>query len=71
MEVKEQIGRWRLILGQESDKRLSGMSDLTLTQEQDLMDQALASIYNRTELGGFGGQQGAGRDRQTRRLAAG
>ena len=61
MEVKEQIGRWRLILGQESDKRLSGMTDLTLTQEQDLMDQALASIYNRTELGGFGGQQGAGR----------
>ncbi|MDE6909205.1 MAG: VWA domain-containing protein, partial [Lachnospiraceae bacterium] len=58
MEVKEQISRWRLILGQESDKRLSGMTDLTLTQEQDLMDQALASIYNRTELGGFGGQQG-------------
>ena len=59
MEVKEQISRWRLILGQESDKRLSGMTDLTLTQEQDLMDQALASIYNRTENGGFG-SQGAG-----------
>ena len=52
MEVKEQISRWRLILGQESDKRLSTMTDLTLTQEQDLMDQALASIYNRAELGG-------------------
>ena len=58
MEVKEQISRWRLILGQESDKRLSTMTDLTLTQEQDLMDQALASIYNRTELGGFGGTGG-------------
>ena len=33
---------------------------MSLTQEQDLMDQALASIYNRTELGGFGnGKQGA------------
>ena len=59
MEVKEQISRWRLILGQESDRRLSGMTDLALTQEQDLMDQALASIYNRTEGGGFG-SQGAG-----------
>ena len=60
MDVKEQISRWRLILGQESDNRFSGMTDLSLTQEQDLMDQALASIYNRTELGGFGnGNQGA------------
>ena len=33
MEVKEQISRWRLILGQESDKRLSTMTDLTLTQK--------------------------------------
>ncbi|MDE7415431.1 MAG: hypothetical protein K2N44_03810, partial [Lachnospiraceae bacterium] len=60
MEIKEQIGRWRLILGQESEKRLSGMTDLTLSQEQDLMDQALASIYNRSELGGFGSQGGGG-----------
>lgn len=60
MEIKEQISRWRLILGQESENRFSGMTDLSLTQEQDLMDQALASIYNRTELGGFGnGKQAA------------
>ena len=60
MDIKEQISRWRLILGQESENRFSGMTDLSLTQEQDLMDQALASIYNRTELGGFGnGTQGA------------
>ncbi len=70
MEVKEQISRWRLILGQESDRRLSGMTDLALTQEQDLMDQALASIYNRTESGGFGGQV-VGRGRPIRRSAAG
>lgn len=25
MEAKEQLTRWRLILGQESEKRLSGM----------------------------------------------
>ena len=60
MDIKEQISRWRLILGQESENRFSGMTALSLTQEQDLMDQALASIYNRTELGGFGnGKQGA------------
>ena len=60
MDIKEQISRWRLILGQESENRFSGMTALSLTQEQDLMDQALASIYNRTELGGFGnGNQGA------------
>ena len=61
MEAKEQLTRWRLILGQESEKRLSGMGGGGLSQEQDLMDQALASIYNRTELGGFGGQNNAGR----------
>ncbi len=63
MEAKEQITRWRLILGQESDKRLSGMGDgdMSLSHEQDLMDQALASIYNRTEFGGFGGQNNPGR----------
>ena len=65
MDIKEQISRWRLILGQESENRFSGMTDLSLTQEQDLMDQALASIYNRTEFGGFGngkqGAQGAGK----------
>ena len=60
MDIKEQISRWRLILGQESENRFSGMADLSLTKEQDLMDQALASIYNRTEFGGFGnGKQGA------------
>ncbi|MBO5030611.1 MAG: VWA domain-containing protein [Lachnospiraceae bacterium] len=60
MEIEEQIRRWRLILGKESEKRFSDMTNYSLTQEQDLMDQALASIYNRTELGGFG-SQGAGR----------
>lgn len=63
MEAEEQIRRWRLILGQESEKRFSDMADAPLSQEQDLMDQALASIYNRTELGGFGNSGGAGAGR--------
>lgn len=58
MEAEEQIRRWRLILGQDSEKRFSGMGNTALSQEQMLMDEALAAIYNRTEQGGFG--EGAG-----------
>lgn len=62
MDEKTRIQRWRLILGQESQERFAGMGGQTLTKEQDLMDQALAAIYNRTEAGGFGnvGGRGAG-----------
>lgn len=52
--TQDQIGRWRLILGQETQQRFTGMGGGELTGEQDLMDQALAAIYNRTESGGFG-----------------
>lgn len=60
MEKEQQIQRWRLILGQESQERLQkiGGENSLLTEELDLMDQALAAIYNRAEKGGFG--QGAG-----------
>ena len=55
MNTDEHIRKWRLILGQESQERFGQMSDEAgLSQEQDLMDQALAAIYNRTESGGFG-----------------
>ena len=61
MEKEEQIRRWRLILGQESDKRFSDMGGGGLNAEQDLMDQALAAIDNHTDAGGFGGSgRGAG-----------
>lgn len=60
MEEQEKMSRWRLILGQESEKRLSGMGARTLSSEQSLMDQALAAIYNNTENGGFG-SGGAGK----------
>ena len=40
-------------MGSESQNRFGQMGDTGLTQEQDLMDRALAAIYNRTESGGF------------------
>lgn len=58
MDKEKQIQRWRLILGQESGQRFEGMGGPALSGEMDLMDQALAAIYNRTENGGF--LQGAG-----------
>ncbi len=65
MEHEEQMKRWRLILGEDSEERFSGMnggSPVSLTEEQALMDSALAAIYNRAEQGGCGpGGQGAGR----------
>lgn len=67
MEHTQELQRWRLILGQDSDKRLSGMNMPALTEEQDLMDKALAAIYNKSDQGGFGsgnsgnGGTGAGR----------
>lgn len=58
MEAEGKIRRWRLILGQDSQNRFGQMGNAPLTKEQDLMDQALAAIYNRTESGGFGVQGG-------------
>lgn len=60
MEINEQIRRWRLVLGQESEKRFSGMADAPLSPEQDLMDQALAAIYNYTHTWQDGSGKGAG-----------
>ncbi|MCM1046727.1 MAG: VWA domain-containing protein [Candidatus Gastranaerophilales bacterium] len=54
MNQEEHIKRWRLILGQESQNRFEKMGDTALSPEQDLMDQALAAIYNNTKSGGFG-----------------
>ncbi len=46
MTLEEQMTRWRLILGSETEKSFSQMHDgLSLSPEQMLMDQALASIY--------------------------
>lgn len=65
-DLTEQMQRWRLILGQESQKRFGDMGSGGLAGDMDLMDQALAAIYNNTENGGFGrpgdgsGQSGRG-----------
>lgn len=62
MDETTHIQRWRLILGQESGSRFGQMGDVGLSEQQDLMDQALAAIYNRQESGGFGaGGRGAGK----------
>lgn len=61
MDENTRIQRWRLILGQDSSSRFEQMGDAGLSGELDLMDQALAAIYNRQESGGFGrGGRGAG-----------
>lgn len=61
MDEKKHIQRWRLILGSESQERFEQMGGGGLSQEQDLMDQALAAIYNRRENGGFGNSGGGTR----------
>lgn len=53
--------RWRLILGKDSQDRFGKMGGMSLDGEMDLMDQALAAIYNPAGSGGFGNQaSGAG-----------
>ena len=61
MELEDRIKRWRLILGEESEAGFSAMGDTSLNVEQDLMDQALAAIYDNTSSGGGFGPRGAGK----------
>lgn len=63
MDDKAHIQRWRLILGSESQDRFEQMGGEPLSQEMDLMDQALAAIYNRREAGGFGSGSNSGGSR--------
>ncbi len=63
MDEIERMKRWRLILGAESNERFTSMnknSGFALSEEQVLMDQALAAIYSHSESGGFGTGRGAG-----------
>ncbi|MBD5161407.1 MAG: VWA domain-containing protein [Oscillibacter sp.] len=43
--MTEQMARWRLILGAETQESFAGMGGGTLSQEELLMDSALAAIY--------------------------
>ncbi len=60
MDKTVQMQRWRLILGQESKNRFEKMDMPALSEEQLLMDSALASIYNKSGEGGFGANGGKG-----------
>lgn len=71
MNETERMKRWRLILGEESNSRftsMNGAAGLALSEEQALMDQALAAIYNRSEAGGFG-SGGAGKGPSNPRIS--
>jgi hypothetical protein len=66
MTDKEQIKRWRLILGENGTQDLQSGADggFSLTTEEIIMDQALAAIYDKTTLDQApltGGASGAGR----------
>jgi hypothetical protein len=61
----ERMKRWRLVLGPDARDGLARMAggDLALSRDEQLMDEALAAIYDGT--GGFatkGGPRGAGRE---------
>jgi len=61
MDDKERVKRWRLILGNDSSQqfeKMEGMEGFHLSEEQMLMDQALAAIYNNSSGGSFGGGGG-------------
>lgn len=58
MENEKRLARWRLILGAESEERFSRLGAGGLSEEEALMDQALAAIYNENGEGSF--RKGAG-----------
>ena len=44
-QIQQKLVRWRLILGQDTQKQFSDMNEFTLSEQQFIMDEALASIY--------------------------
>jgi hypothetical protein len=66
----EQLRRWRLILGKDSQESLSGYCDggMELSSDQTLMDEALAAIYDETDDQGSG-RRSAGLGGSSPRLA--
>lgn len=57
-EQQTKIARWRLLLGSESEDKFSSMGAQPLSQEQFMLDQALASVYGTTEES-FSGSNGS------------
>ena len=61
MEIKEQMKRWRLILGEESQvkfEEMDGSGEAALSEEQWLMDQALPEGLAISDLAGGGQERG-------------
>ena len=66
-----QLRRWRLILGKDSQECLSGFcaDGCGLSADEQLMDEALAAIYDETAEAGEHGQRQAGLGGSAPRLA--
>lgn len=56
----DQMNRWRLILGAETQDSFGAMGANALSQEDFLMDSALAAIYGQGSGGSFGSDGGKG-----------
>lgn len=77
MQESNQVSRWRLILGQSAEPQLAGFSpggSIQLSEEERIMDRALAAIYDNTDggtdAGGApSGQRGTGQGKSAPRLA--
>ncbi|WP_028544440.1 VWA domain-containing protein [Paenibacillus taiwanensis] len=69
------VSRWRLILGQAVEQQLAECSAVGLTEEEIIMDQALAAIYDETNerttgsSGSTAGGKGAGSGSSAPRLS--
>ncbi|NBI68905.1 VWA domain-containing protein [Pseudoflavonifractor sp. 60] len=61
MSQTEQLSRWRLILGTETEQSFQGMGGVPLSAEELLMDSALGAIYGGPGEFGGGPGQGAGK----------
>ena len=60
MMSTQQMARWRLILGSETENSFSAMGGSPLSQEDFLMDSALAAIYGQSGDSAFGSGGGKG-----------
>lgn len=77
MSDPKMVSRWRLILGQSAETQLAGYNpegNIQLSEEEMIMDRALAAIYDNTdgamESGGASaGPRGAGQGKSAPRLA--
>lgn len=61
-EQQKKIACWRLLLGSESEAKFSSMGAQPLSQEQFMLDQALASVYGTDEESFSGSNSSASSD---------